>query len=146
MSALRGDDKYVRVCRIIEDKQEIGQPGSAEKAGGLQENELPLRAGGVYVISGGGGGIGQEIAKYIADVMPLHVAVITRLTPPEEQTMADIRSSGSTVSVHYADAASRDSLREVLADIRGDYGPIRGIVHCAGSVATRGDSAAEGRA
>ena len=91
ISALRGGDKYVRVCRIAEDKQGTGQPGSAEKAGGLQENELPLREGGVYVISGGGGGIGQEIAKYIADVKPLHVAIVTRLTPPEEQTMADIR-------------------------------------------------------
>jgi acyl transferase domain-containing protein len=138
VSALRGGYKYVRVCRIAPDKQETGQHGSAEKAGGLQENELPLRVGGVYVISGGGGGIGQEIAKYIADVMPLHVAVVTRLTPPDDQTMADIRSSGSTVSVHYADAASRDSLREALADIRGDYGPIRGIVHCTGSLATQG--------
>ena len=51
--------------------------------------------------------MGQEIAKYIADVMPLHVAVVTRLTPPEDQTMADIRSSGSTVSVHYADAGKQ---------------------------------------
>ncbi|PWW04850.1 phosphopantetheine binding protein [Paenibacillus cellulosilyticus] len=136
VSALRGGNKYARVCRIASVKN--GPLFSGEPNDILRENELPLRAGGVYVISGGGGGIGQEIAKFIADVKPLHVAIITRTTPPDEHTLADIRSCGSTVSVHYADVACRDSLRDALASIRGDYGAIRGIVHCAGSLAAQG--------
>ncbi len=121
--ALRRGERYAFAIRPLQD----------EAAG-----ELPLRENGVYVLTGGGGAIAQEIAKYMSDQQRIHLAFISRHTAPSEQTQEMIRMAGSSVSLHRADIGSFDSVQTVLHDIRRAYGPIRGVIHCAGIASEAG--------
>ncbi|WP_068773805.1 type I polyketide synthase [Paenibacillus sp. FJAT-26967] len=119
--------------------------------GAAEEDPIPIRASGVYIITGGTGGIGLEIGRYLAAQSQVQLCLINRSEMPDRQqwnqwlssqadtkTAARIRSimeierTGSKVSCYRADVADEDSLARVLDVIRQEHGAIHGIVHSAG--------------
>ncbi|WP_342552913.1 SDR family NAD(P)-dependent oxidoreductase [Paenibacillus sp. FSL R7-0652] len=106
---------------------------------------------GVYVITGGTGGIGLETAKYMAAGQPVNLALISRTPMPAREdwdavvaaqsslkvihqitTIRDLESRGHHVSCYAADVSDLNSMRVLLDQLRDQYGRIRGIVHGAG--------------
>lgn len=111
---------------------------------------------GVYVISGGMGGIGSEIAKYIAEKNKVVIAMINRSTLPERTVwdkiltsgedkktcmkinlIKQIEASGSVVECISADISNYDETKLAIDGLREKYGKINGVIHGAG-VAGRG--------
>ncbi len=102
---------------------------------------------GVYVITGGMGGIGLELCKFLASKEHVHLAVIGR-TPiglessvqdpdssaasPRAIALEEIRRSGSELEYDQGDVSDMESMRPLLEKLRNRYGSIRGIFHCAG--------------
>jgi acyl transferase domain-containing protein len=120
------------------------------------DNQHRLREGGVYLITGGLGGIGLEIAEYLAKKARAKLVLTGRSKFPdrdhwqewllahqnvdgdEENTAGKIRklieieSAGAEVAIFAADVANRDQMEQVVKRARAKYGEIHGVIHSAG--------------
>lgn len=113
----------------------------------------PWRADGVYLVTGGLGGIGLAVAERMASEAPGVALVLVGRTPlPPEQEWARLlqddatdravrrrieavramRAAGARVTVAAADVMSPTDMTAVVADARQRYGRITGVVHSAG--------------
>lgn len=95
---------------------------------------LRLRERGVYLITGGLGGIGLAIAEHLAKTFSARLILVGR-TAPQEAKISRIRAlegSGAQVMVAAADVADREQMAKVVKAAQGRFGAIQGVVHAAG--------------
>ncbi|WP_172834422.1 non-ribosomal peptide synthetase [Nitrospira japonica] len=90
---------------------------------------LHVRPGGVYVVTGGGGGIGQRIARRLVEC-GAKVALIGRSAEP--QTAVVEPSLSAAARYLQADVTDAVAIAKGLTTVRAELGPIRGVFHCAG--------------
>ncbi|MCR8981707.1 type I polyketide synthase [Brevibacillus laterosporus] len=113
-------------------------------------DSIEIRENGVYVITGGLGAIGLEMANYLASQASVNLVLINRSSLPskelwgqvEQQTqpklyrqitaIRKIESLGSNVTVVSADISDQDELQAVLTQVRSQFTTINGIIHSAG--------------
>lgn len=101
-----------------------------------------LRQRGVYLVTGGLGGIGLVVARALAESgRRPRIALLGRSGPPAEGTahaaevaealeaMADV---GAEVRVIRGDVADLESLRAAVAEVEAAFGSLNGVVHAAG--------------
>ncbi|HKR52443.1 MAG TPA: SDR family NAD(P)-dependent oxidoreductase, partial [Pseudonocardiaceae bacterium] len=93
--------------------------------------EPPLRHDGVYVLTGGLGGIGLRIAEHLAQEYQARLILLGQ-SAAEDQVPAQLRSLGGEVLVRRADVADRVRVQEILQEAQQRFGAIHGIVHAAG--------------
>ena len=119
----------------------------------VRDAELPcaIREDGVYIITGGSGGIGVEIAKYLASVAKVRLAMVNRSSlPPREEwdsilagnqgaktcerihAIRQLEDMGAEVVCLKADCADISAMEQVFAYIRERFGAINGVIHGAG--------------
>ena len=111
-----------------------------------------LRDGGVYVITGGLGGIALEMAEHFARLKKVKLALLARSDlPPEAEwdnvlrvlpadsmgaqrmrRIRAIRALGAEVGVFTCDVADDARVKRALEEVRAKLGPIAGIIHAAG--------------
>jgi acyl transferase domain-containing protein len=111
-----------------------------------------LRADGVYLITGGLGGIGLALAEYLAAAVRAKLVLVGRTAlPPRDRwdawldshadaddTSRKIRavrrleSLGAEIMLAAADVSRRDEMRSVVALARARFGAIHGVIHAAG--------------
>lgn len=119
--------------RCMQQARHVGKivmvpPGGA----GLADGE-GLRADGRYLITGGFGGLGLRIGRWLVERGARHLVLIGR-RPPEELARAqltEIEEMGAEVTVALADVADREQLAVVLSRLDARY-PLRGVIHAAG--------------
>ncbi|MFJ8148772.1 SDR family NAD(P)-dependent oxidoreductase [Streptomyces sp. NPDC096048] len=92
------------------------------------------RTGGVYLISGGAGGLGLHVARHMAARAKVSLVLFGRSAPGAEQEAAvdGIRRAGSEAVYLRADTASRADMARVVAEARSRFGPLTGVIHSAG--------------
>jgi NADPH:quinone reductase-like Zn-dependent oxidoreductase/thioesterase domain-containing protein/acyl carrier protein len=110
------------------DKSQIRNPKSAISG---------IRSDGTYLITGGLGALGLQVAHWLAEHGAGAVALLSRRvpTPEVEQSLAALRKAGSEVCVLSGDVADADSLAAALAQLPPNAPPLRGVVHAAGVLA-----------
>jgi acyl transferase domain-containing protein/NADP-dependent 3-hydroxy acid dehydrogenase YdfG len=93
--------------------------------------KTPLREGGVYLITGGLGGIGLVLAEDLFRRARVRLILLGRSAPGlEAQRRIDaLRAAGAEVAVVAADVANEAALRRV----RERFGPLNGVIHAAGA-------------
>ena len=111
-----------------------------------------VRRHGVYVITGGLGGLGLVIARHLAETAQARLVLIGRRTlPPRDlwaswleshsddaataariRAVQEIEAAGGEVLVLSADVADRAQLARVVDEVRRRFGAIHGVVHAAG--------------
>jgi acyl transferase domain-containing protein/acyl carrier protein len=111
-------------------------------------SQIPrLRAGGVYLITGGLGGIGLVLAEYLARQVQAKLILIGRSWfPPREEwsnyqledgittkiaKIRELEALGSEVLVIRADVADRSSMNDAIALATECFGEIHGVIHAA---------------
>ncbi|WP_416904860.1 SDR family NAD(P)-dependent oxidoreductase [Micromonospora echinospora] len=92
-----------------------------------------VRPDATYLITGGLGGIGPAVARWLVDRGARHLVLLGRSAPSAE-VAATLRDLHPDARIHFrqADVADRDALAGVLAEIAATRPPLRGIVHAAG--------------
>jgi iturin family lipopeptide synthetase A len=91
-----------------------------------------LRRHGVYLITGGLGRIGLEIASYLARTTGARLVLVGRSPAAAEIARAQaLREQGAEILVMSADVADRDAMRTVVAETHHHFGAIHGVVHAA---------------
>jgi thioesterase domain-containing protein/NAD(P)-dependent dehydrogenase (short-subunit alcohol dehydrogenase family)/acyl carrier protein len=135
---------YRRGVRFVEALESLELVPAASRA--------RLKESGVYLITGGLGGLGLEIAGYLAT--HFHAAVILTgrsATAPEDQweailedeevdpgkkklirKLVAIRSAASGMMVVQADVTDADQMRTVVTQAKKVFGTINGVFHAAG--------------
>ena len=93
--------------------------------------EPPLRQGGVYVVTGGLGGLGLHVAEHLAREYQARLVLLGR-SASDEQLPARLRDLGGEVMVRRADVADQDLVTEILQETQQRFGVIHGVVHAAG--------------
>ncbi|MDF2882506.1 MAG: beta-ketoacyl synthase family proteinphosphopantetheine-containing protein [Clostridiaceae bacterium] len=130
--------------RYIEQMQQTQQYN-------LADEPINLKESGVYVITGGTGGIGLEIAKYLASKSNIRLALINRSNMPGRNEwenivrsgldkknihkinkIKEIEDMGSYVECICSDVSNYENMKFVISDLREKYGKINGIIHSAG--------------
>jgi acyl transferase domain-containing protein len=108
---------------------------------GDQRLELPsrLRQNGVYLITGGLGGIGLEIAAYLASKVGARLVLTGRSAPadpaashPAIARIAAIERAGGKVMTAAADVTDAAAMAAVVAEAIARFGAIHGVIHAAG--------------
>lgn len=95
---------------------------------------VSIREKGVYVITGGAGGLGLIFAQFLAKQYKAKLVLIGRstLTPEGEAKLEELRSLGSEVCYVSADISNSESVRKVVLESTASFGEINGIIHAAG--------------
>lgn len=131
--------------RYVEELREL-------EIGAIEATPVAIRQGGAYLITGGLGGIGLEIAKFFASFHPVKLGLVSRTPMPSRERweallddtstdaktahrirmIMEIESGGSEVVCYSADVSLPEETERVVRDFRDRYGGIHGIVHGAG--------------
>jgi phthiocerol/phenolphthiocerol synthesis type-I polyketide synthase E len=138
--AYRGDQRWVQDVQ----KVPLANRGAPETR---------LRPGGVYLITGGLGGIGLTLAEHLSQtVRTPRLVLISRSGLPDRQTWAEclarfgeadpvsrrirrvqsLEALGAEVLVLRADVTDEAQVREAVAMARRRFGGIHGVIHGAG--------------
>jgi NAD(P)-dependent dehydrogenase (short-subunit alcohol dehydrogenase family)/acyl carrier protein len=95
-----------------------------------------LKRGGVYLITGGTGGIGLALARRFATTCQATL-VLTKKTPLSERAkraVQEIEQAGARVEVAMADVCDAARMQEVVDGALEKYGRLDGVIHAAGIV------------
>ncbi|WNG36075.1 SDR family NAD(P)-dependent oxidoreductase [Archangium violaceum] len=125
--ALRGGDRHVP--RLTRCRAEA----TAEDGSTAIHSEV-IRSDGSYLITGGLGGLGLTIAKWLVEQGARHLVLVGRsgASAAAEPVLASLRSAGAEVLVMKANVANASEVEEVVGTLRRTMPPLRGIVHAAG--------------
>jgi acyl transferase domain-containing protein/acyl carrier protein len=95
-----------------------------------------LKEKGVYLVTGGMGGIGQAIANYLAETVKARLVLTGRSqqpkTPEQRQNIERWEKLGAEVLQVKADAANAAEMENALAQAGKRFGTIDGVIHAAG--------------
>ena len=95
----------------------------------------PLRSDGAYLITGGLGGLGLSLGRWLVERGARHLVLVGRrgaTEPAQLDAIAAMEAAGAQVIVARADVADRAELARVLDDVRARMPPLRGVIHAAG--------------
>jgi acyl transferase domain-containing protein/acyl-CoA synthetase (AMP-forming)/AMP-acid ligase II/acyl carrier protein len=96
-----------------------------------------LRPDAAYWVTGGLGGLGLHLARWLVRRGAANLVLTARRAPTgeAERVIAELRAAGTRVLALRADVAEPAEVRRVLAEAAASLGPVRGILHAAGVVA-----------
>jgi acyl transferase domain-containing protein/acyl carrier protein len=117
----------------------------------VESRELAIKQDGVYLITGGTGGIGLEVARYLAGKNRVRLVLVNRSKMPAREQWTDLlqrdedrllcqkirdlqalEALGAVVECYSVDVANLEELNLTLEAVRDKFGKIDGIVHAAG--------------
>ena len=119
--------------------QAVYVPRLTRRAGQPTATPPELRSDATYLVTGGLGAIGLEVAEYLAAHGARHLVLTSRRAPSDaaQQRIDAIREqSGCDVRAITADVANPHDVARVLTTVRAELPPLAGIVHAAGEIST----------
>ncbi len=119
--------------------QAIYVPRLTRKTGQPVSTPLALRSDATYLVTGGLGAIGLEVAGYLAAHGARHLVLTSRRAPgdtAQQRIDALSEQSGCDIRVIAADVANSRHVARLLATISAELPPLAGIVHAAGEIGT----------
>lgn len=128
------DIRYLpEALRTMSRAEHIGKLVIRGAHGHGDEHDL-FRANASYLITGGLGGLGLELARWLADRGAGHIILAGRSipSPHAEEIIGELRSRGLNVAIERADIADGEQCSDLIARIRRDHAPLRGVFHLAG--------------
>jgi acyl transferase domain-containing protein/acyl carrier protein len=111
-----------------------------------------IKEGGVYLITGGLGGIGLVLARYLAKTVKAKLVLTGRSAFPAREeweewlnnhgsldstsqkirSVKELEALGAEIEVYSIDAADEPGMRRVLEETQKRWGAVNGVIHSAG--------------
>jgi acyl transferase domain-containing protein len=118
-----------QVARLVEvtDNGSAGAPPAGAAA---------PRGQGIYLLTGGMGGLGRVLALHLARRWQARLVLAGRAEPDEDQKrfLDDISGAGGHAVYVRADCSTADGARHAAAEARARFGRLDGVVHLAGTL------------
>ncbi|MFP2958443.1 SDR family NAD(P)-dependent oxidoreductase, partial [Myxococcus sp. 1LA] len=152
LSPTRAQDEISAVLREISAFNADGEDQLAFREGrslvprltrgrGGGAGELPrLRSDATYLVTGGLGGLGLKVARWLVERGARHLVLLGRTGLPaatdavsvrRREDLDSLRALGATVTPASADVADRDRMAALLRETAATMPPVRGVVHAA---------------
>ncbi len=128
-----------------------GELLSAVNTAEAPEDYIAPRQDGIYLITGGTGGLGLEIGKYLAETGAGTICLLSRQGMPPRpmwdgileknrnkklvsriRSVLEMEALGARVMVEACDVCDSHELGDLLHRLTTEQGKIRGVIHCAG--------------
>jgi|GEM_PF-106828 len=116
--AYRGHDRFVQTFEATSLPRT--QPSSR------------MRKGGVYLVTGGLGGLGLVLARHLATAYEAKLVLVGRKADPRAEAVRELEALGASVLVAAGDVSNPADMRRVVAEARKRVGSIHGVFHTAG--------------
>lgn len=99
-----------------------------------RKTELPYRQNGIYLLTGGAGGLGMLFAEHLARTVKARLILTGRSAPGQEieEKLKRIRSLGGEAVYVQADAAKRADALHMVDQAKQHFGALHGVIHSAG--------------
>ncbi|NEO43740.1 MAG: SDR family NAD(P)-dependent oxidoreductase [Moorea sp. SIO4A3] len=122
--AWRGDSRYV--ARLVASPH--------QQTDATTEQSLSFREDASYLITGGMGGLGLLVARWMVDKGAKHLVLLGRRAPDDgvSQKLTELETAGAEVVVAKADVSDVESITRVLHKIEQSKIPLAGVIHAAG--------------
>ncbi len=131
-------DDVESAFRLMQSSGHIGKivlaPGALLPRAATPPADFQVSSDGVFVVTGGLAGFGLEAAHWLGRSGARQLALVSRrgaATPTVDQIVAAFAAEGIVARAYAADVADETALSETLAQIRTEFGPIRGVIHAA---------------
>ena len=98
------------------------------------EDTLTVKQTGSYLITGGLGALGLEVAQWLVDTGAQHLVLTSRRKPNQEaqRVLDQMHHLGVNIKVVQADVAHSEDVERLLVESQESMPPLRGIIHAAG--------------
>lgn len=144
--AYRGNQRWIKTFQPVHLDQQT-------------EISRQLRKGGVYLITGGLGGVGLLLAKYLSQRFQAKLVLLGRTSVPQNdeerkarltnhsdqdevsrklRKIQELEDLGSEVLLVQGDVGNEEQMSSIITQIYERFGTIHGVIHAAAT--TRGDS------
>ena len=118
-------DREVRYTEGFREVKVVMPIPATGKMGGIS-----IKKDGVYLITGGAGGLGQLFAEYIAKTSGVRIILTGRSELNTEKQQAISRINGAEYSV--CDVSDKDDVAALISAIKLKHGQLNGVIHAAG--------------
>jgi polyketide synthase PksN len=115
-----------REVRYQNEKREVRQIGYLPET---NEKRIEIKEGGVYLITGGAGGLGKLFAAHIAKVTNTKLILTGRSVKPK-LNVAELNELNATY--YSCDITNKASVEQLIDTIIEEEGTLDGIIHSAG--------------
>ncbi len=144
-----GEDSENLIDKLMENKQcpndnyiryEEGRRwirGLKEIEISQEEISIPWKEQGIYLITGGMGGLGLLFAREIASKANEVILILTGRSPLSQikkDKLKELESLGAIVEYRKTDVAQKKEVDGLIQGIKEKYGSINGIIHSAGMI------------
>ncbi|KWX56762.1 type I polyketide synthase, partial [Mycobacterium sp. NAZ190054] len=139
LDRLVAPDSAVREDQVAVRADTLYVPRLVRRSGPPSGTPLQLRGDATYLVTGGLGSIGLEIAGHLAAHGAGHLVLTSRRAPGESvQQRIDALSEQHSceIRVFAADVADAHDVARLLAGVSAELPPLAGIVHAAGEIGT----------
>lgn len=127
--------RVVDALRLMARAEHIGKVviQSVETAD-ARDAGLTLREDASYLVTGGLGGLGLKLARWLVDRGAKHLVLTSRSAPSDDarRVVEELEKSGAKIGVRACDVGNRAEVAALLASLREGFPPLRGIFHLAG--------------
>ncbi|MGW0563119.1 SDR family NAD(P)-dependent oxidoreductase [Streptomyces sp. NPDC003016] len=126
--------------RTVLDWEPLPEAGASADTGAegpVTPRPVRWRAGGVYLITGGAGGLGPVFAEEIARRAKGAVICLTGrspLSPEKDAVLAALRAEGAEAEYHVLDAADGPATGRLVVELVRRHGALHGVIHAAGVI------------
>ncbi|MFH8371889.1 SDR family NAD(P)-dependent oxidoreductase, partial [Streptomyces sp. NPDC018031] len=143
LPAEAGEGTAGRLAAVLADGTEDQVALRAESVLGRRLRAVPpdgdgpgqeWRIDGTVVVTGGTGGVGGQVTRWVVERGARHVIVAGRrgsAAPGAEELVAELAAMGASADVVACDVADRDEVAGLLARVPREH-PLRGVFHAAG--------------
>ena len=149
MKELKSEDKTFKVA-YREGKRFVEEFRKLDLVKNL-DGDIEVKEKGLYIITGGTGGLGLEMGNFIASKNKAKIVLVSRSVFPDKENwekilnegenkkicraitaIRQIEEHGAEVICENANVSNIDEMRELVDKLRKSHGAIKGIIHCAG--------------
>lgn len=120
LSAIRGDYLWQRDFKF--DRSSVNSKAAPFR----------FRQQGVYLITGAFGGIGRELAQYLAQICAAKLILVSRNDRTNDPLVANLESYGAEILCLTADLSNPEEISNLFNSSNQSFGKLDGIFHCAG--------------
>jgi len=102
-----------------------------------EEARVPWKDRGIYLITGGAGGLGLIFAKEIARIVKDATLILTGRSPlnsDKQAQLKELEALGARIEYRQVDMTQKKDVADLIQSIREDYGNLQGIIHGAGVI------------
>lgn len=124
----------VSAFRLMAQAKHLGKVVISMSAPAERKAGFGVKADAAYLITGGLGALGLEVARWLVEQGTRHLVLAARSTPSSQASTAirQMEQAGAKVLTVRCDVANRRELAAALDHVKQSMPPLAGIVHAAG--------------